>query len=88
MPGKTLWHYRKKESTYDLIKKKWAEKCRSISGSYMEAVHLPTSASASVSHSLSDDAQPTADMGWALKKTNTSVHFTTKVRQFLRKVFL
>jgi len=27
-------------------------------------------------------------MGWALKKTKKSVHFTTKVRQFLREVFL
>ena len=27
-------------------------------------------------------------MGWALKMTKKSVHFTTKVRQFLREVFL
>ena len=27
-------------------------------------------------------------MGWALKKTKKSVHFTTKVHQFLREVFL
>ena len=65
---------------YDVIKKKWAETCKSISGSYIEAAHPPTSASASVSHSQSEDAPPTAD-----KK---SVHFTTKVRQFLRDVFL
>ena len=39
---------------------------------------LPTSASASVSHSQSEDAPPTADVGWALKKTKQSVHFTTK----------
>ena len=75
-------------STYDIIKKKWAETCKSISGSYMEAAHPPTSASESVSHSQSEDAPPTADMGWALKKTKKSVHFTTKVRQFLREVFL
>ena len=77
-----------RESTYDVIKKKWAETCKSISGSYMEAAHPPTSASASVSHSQAEDAPPTADMGWALKKTKKSVHFTTKVRQFLREVFL
>ena len=77
-----------RESTYDVIKKKWAETCKSISGSYMEAAHPPTSASASVSHSQSEGAPPTADMGWALKKTKKSVHFTTKVRQFLREVFL
>ena len=77
-----------RESAYDVIKKKWAETCKSISGSYMEAAHSPTSASASVSHSQSEDAPPTADMGWALKKTKKSVHFTTKVRQFLREVFL
>ena len=71
-----------------MIKKKWAETCKSISGSYMGAVHSPTSASASVSHSQSEDAPPTADIGWALKKTKKSVHFTTKVRQFLREVFL
>ena len=73
---------------YDVIKKKWAETCKSISGSYMEAAHPPTYASASVSHSHSEDAPPTADISWALKKTKKSVHFTTKVRQFLREVFL
>ena len=75
-----------RESTYAVIK--WAETCKSISGSYLEAAHPPTSASASVSHSQSEDAPPTADMGWALKKTKKSVHFTTKVRQFLHEVFL
>ena len=54
----------------------------------MEAAHPPTSASESVSYSQSEDAPPTADMGWALKKTKKSVHFTTKVRQFLCEVFL
>ena len=49
--------------------------CKSISGSCMEAAHPPTSASASVSHSQSEDAPPTADIGWALKKTKKSVHF-------------
>ena len=77
-----------RESTYDVIKTKWAETCKSISGSYLEADHPPTSASASVSHTQSENVQPTADMGWALKKTKKSVHFTTKVRQFLREVFL
>ena len=77
-----------RESMYDVIKKKWAETCKSISGSYMEAAHPPTSASASVSHSQTEDAPPTADIGWALKKAKKSVHFTTKVRQFLREVFL
>ena len=43
-----------RESMYDVIKKKWAETCKSISGSYMEAAHPPTSASASVSHSQSE----------------------------------
>jgi len=36
------------------------------------------STSALVFHSQSEDQQPTADMGWALKKTKKSVHFTTK----------
>ena len=69
-------------------KKKWAETCKSISGSYMEATHPSTSGSASVSLSQSEDTLPTADMGWALKKTKKHVHFTTKARQFLREVFL
>ena len=77
-----------REYTYDVIKKKWAETCNSISGSYMEATHPSTYGSASVSLSQSEDTLPTADMGWALKKTKKSVHFTTKVRQFLREVFL
>ena len=77
-----------RESMYDVIKKKWAETCKSISGSYMEAAHPPTSASTSVSDSQSEYAPPTADIGWALKKAKKSVHFTTKVRQFLREVFL
>ena len=73
---------------YNVIKKKWAETCKSISGSYMEAAHPPTSASASVSQSQSEDAPPTANIGWALKKTKKSVHFTNKVCQFLRDAFL
>ena len=77
-----------RESTYDVIKKKWAETGKSISGSYVEAAQPPTSASTSVSHSQSEDPLPKADMGWALKKTKKSVHFTTKVRQFLSEVFL
>lgn len=43
-----------RESMYDVIKKKWAETCRSISGTYMEAAQPPTGAS--VSHSQSEDA--------------------------------
>lgn len=79
---------RERESTYDVIKKKWAETCKSISGSYVEAAQPPTSASSSVSHSQSEEPPPTADMGCALKKTKKSVHFTTKVHQFLLEVFL
>ncbi|CAH3028348.1 unnamed protein product, partial [Porites evermanni] len=71
-----------RESTYDVIKKKWAKTCKSISGSYVEAAQPPTSAYIRL------NLPPTADMGWALKKTKKSVHFTTKVRQFLREVFL
>ena len=66
----------------------WAETCKTISGSYMEAAYTPTSRSASVSHSQSEEAPPTADIGWALKNTKKSVHFTTKVRQCLREVFV
>ncbi|CAH3190262.1 unnamed protein product [Porites lobata] len=40
-----------RESTYDVIKKKWAETCKSISGGYVGTAQPPTSASASVSHS-------------------------------------
>ena len=54
----------------------------------MKATHLSTSGSASISLSQSEDTPATADMGWALKKAKKSVHFTTKVRQFLREVFL
>ena len=57
-----------REYMYDVIKKKWAETCKSMSGSYMEAAHLSTSGSASVSLSQSQDTPATADMGWALKK--------------------
>ena len=78
----------KQESTNDAIKKKWAETCKSISSSYMDAAHKSTSASTSVSHGQSGDEPLTANMGWALKWTEKSVHFTTKVRQFLRAVFL
>lgn len=44
-----------RQSTYDVIQKKWAETCQSISRSNMEAAHPPTPASASVSHSQSED---------------------------------
>jgi len=77
-----------RESTYDVIKKKWADTCKSISGSYMEAAHPPTSTSASVSYNQSEDTPLTAGMGWALKKTKKSVRFITTVRQCLREVFL
>jgi len=70
------------------MKKKWAELSKSISGSYVEAAQPPTSASGSVSHSQSEEPPPTADIGWALKKTKKSFHFTTKVPQLLREVFL
>ena len=74
-----------REYTYDVMKKKWAETCKSMSGSYMEAAHLSTSGSASVSLCQSEDTPATAYMGWALKKTKKSVHFITKVRQFCVK---
>lgn len=61
-------------------KKKLTETCKLISGRYMEAAYPSTPAL--VFHSQSEDQQPTADMGWALKKTKKSVHFTTNVRQF------
>ena len=77
-----------RESMYNVIKKKWAETWKSISGSYMEAAHPPTSASASVSHCQLEDALLTADIGWALKKTKKSVHSTTQARHFLCEVFL
>ena len=47
----------------------------------MEATHPSTSGCASVSLSQSEDTLPTADMGWALKKTKKPVHFTTEVRE-------
>ena len=60
---------RERGFTYNVIKKKWAGLCNSIPDSYMEAAHPPKSASISVSHNQLEDAPPTADMGWALKKT-------------------
>ena len=50
-----------RESTYDVIKKKSAEACKSISDSYMKAAHPPISASASVSQSQSEDARSSTD---------------------------
>ena len=57
-----------RELTKYVIKKKWAETCKSISGSYMRAAHLSTSGSASVSLSQSEDTPATADIGLGTKK--------------------
>jgi len=72
-------------SQFDEIKKKWAETCESLAGSYIQA--LP-STSAAIEQPDDQSGTPSAEEGWALKKARRAVHFTEKARNYLREVFL
>jgi len=69
-----------RESTYDEIRMKWAETCKTVSGPYLQNVP-------STSATSSDDVTPVLQQGWALKKTRRSTHFSTAVKSYLTDIF-
>lgn len=72
-----------RESTYDTIKKKWAETCKDVAGSY---VHQP--AAHPFTSSVAASADNAMSLGWALKTTRKSVRFTEKIKTYLKNKFL
>ena len=71
-----------RESTYDTIKKKWADTCADISGSYLRKETGPSSEVA-VDHPVCKIPQ-----GWALKTSKRAIRFTEKVKTHLKRIFL
>ena len=73
----------KRESDYDMIVAKWAETCKIISGDYVKsAAPSTTESTAEPAHS------PSLEGGWGLKKAKKCIRFSSRVRSFLREVFL
>ena len=70
------------ESTYDTIKKKWADTCADISGSYLRKETGPSSEVA-VDHPVCKIPQ-----GGALKTSKRAIRFTEKVKTHLKRIFL
>lgn len=71
-----------RETTYDNIKRKWAETCKEVSGSY---IHKETGSS-----SQTACAEPTCEVakGWALKTSRRATRFSEKVKTYLKRTFL
>jgi len=72
-----------RESTYDTIKKKWAETCKDVSGSYVHQAAAGPSTS-----SVAASANNSVSLGWALKTTRKLVRFTEKIKAYLKNKFL
>ena len=71
-----------RESTNDSVKKKWAEMCKEVSGTYIQretASNLQTSG-----------YDPTCQIssGWALKTSRKAIRFTEKVKAHLKQIFM
>ena len=71
-----------RESTYDSVKKKWAEMCKEVSGSY---IHRETASNPQTSR-----YDPTCQIssGWALKTSRKATRFTEKVKTHLKQIFM
>ena len=72
-----------RESVYDDIKRKWADTCITVSGSY---IHAEPSTSA-VENTGASIPETREEEGWALRKTRKSVVFSEKAKNYLRGVF-
>ena len=70
-----------KESTYDEIRRKWAEACHSLGGGYVRGD--------SATFDSSDQATPgeVVELGWALQKNRKPVAFSEKAKSYLVNVF-
>lgn len=71
-----------RETTYDIVKKKWGDVCKEVSGSYL---HKET---ASSSQTAVTDATCRISKGWALKTSRKATRFTDKVKAHLKRIFL
>ena len=71
-----------RETTYDTIKKKWAETCKEVSGSY---IHRETESS---TQSAVADPSCLVSKGWALKTSRRANRFSEKVKSHLKRIFL
>ena len=71
-----------RETTYDTIKRKWADTCKEVSGSYL---HKETGAS---NETAVTDPSFQVSMGWALKTSRKATRFSEKVTSHLKKTFL
>ena len=73
------------ESSYDIVKQKWALKCTTV------GIHTKTnkqSTSESGEETVRADQSPvTSKMGWALKKTTGKVRFSEAIKDLLLKTF-
>ncbi|KAK3721866.1 hypothetical protein QZH41_011502, partial [Actinostola sp. cb2023] len=74
-----------RESTYDMVKIKWTDTCREVSGSYIQK---PLTSSSEQPEMTSQSDKPSANEGWALKKARKATRFSEKVRNFLKDIFL
>ncbi|CAH3020126.1 unnamed protein product [Porites evermanni] len=70
-----------KESTYDEIRRKWAEACHSLGGGYVWGN--------SATFDSSDQAMPgeVVELGWAIQKNRKPVAFSEKAKSYLVDVF-
>lgn len=71
-----------RETTYDSIKRKWAETCKEVSGSY---IHKETGSSSQTA--CADPACEVAK-GWALKTSRKATRFSEKVKTYPKRTFL
>ena len=71
-----------RETTYDSIKRKWAETCREVSGSY---IRKETGSSSQMGY-----ASPTCEVtkGWGLKTSRKATRFSEKVKTYLKRTIL
>ena len=76
-----------RESSYDIVKMKWADTCQEVSGSYVQKNILAASSSQQSDITVYS-SNPTTDEGWALKKSRKSTRFSEGVRVYLKNVFI
>ena len=73
------------ESSYDIVKQKWALKCTTV-GIHTETNKQSTSESREET-ARADQSPVTSKMGWALKKTTGKVRFSEAIKDLLLKTF-
>ena len=71
-----------RESTYDSVKKKWAEMCKEVSGNYTKRE--------TASNPQTSRYDPTCQISsrWTLKTSQKATRFTEKVKAHLKQIFM